>query len=198
MTLDMKEIERQAYMTLSEDGIVDIAIGCVFLGWGLLLSGGPAGLIGLLVPLAFGIWYLGKRTLTVPRVGLVIPSQKMETKLRNYATLLLAMGIILLAGVVIWQVSGSGSFREHALGFLGLVIAVGISIAAFLLGAKRLYAYAVLLFVAFAVGEALNPGIPAMDTFLVSVILASILIILSGMVVLIRFLRKYPLPVKEN
>jgi hypothetical protein len=198
MTLNMKEIERKAYMTLSEDGIVDIVIGGVFLGWGLLLAAGPAGLTGLLVPLALGIWYAGKRALTVPRVGLVIPSQKMETKLRKTATLLLALGILLLAGIVLWQASGGGAMREHSLGLLGLVVAVGISMVAFLLDAKRLYAYAALLFIAFAVGETLNPSIPTMDTFLAAVIAASAFILLSGVVVLMRFLRKYPLPVEED
>jgi hypothetical protein len=198
MTLDMKEIERRAYLTLSEDGIIDIVIGCVFLGWGSLLAAGPASLIGLLVPLALGLWYVGKRFLTIPRVGLVIPSKKMESKFRNYAALLLVFGIILLVGIVIWQVSGGGSIGKHSLGLLGLAIAAGISSAAFLLDAKRLYAYAALLFIAFAVGESLNPGITTIDTFLVSVILASGLIVLSGLVVLIRFLRKYPLPAKED
>jgi hypothetical protein len=198
MTLDMKEIERQAYLTLSEDGIIDIVLGAVFLGWGSLLAVGPAGLVGLLVPLALGLWYAGKRCVTIPRVGLVIPSKKMENKYRNYAALLLAAGIILLAGVVIWQVSGGGTLREHSLGLLGLVIAGGISTAAFLLDVKRLYAYAVLLFIAFTSGEALNPSILTMDTFLVSVILAGGIIVLSGIVVLIRFLRKYPLPAKEE
>jgi len=198
MTLDMKEFERKAYMTLSEDGIVDIVIGCVFLGWGLLLAAGPTGLIGLLVPLALGMWYAGKRTLTVPRVGLIIPSQKMESKLRNSATLLLALGILLVVGIILWQASGGGTLRNHSLGLLGLVVAAGISIVAFLLNAKRLYAYAALLFVAFAVGETLNASTPTMDTFLAAVIVASALIILSGVVVLMRFLRKYPLPVEED
>jgi hypothetical protein len=197
MSFDMKEIERKAYMTLSEDGIVDIVIGGVFLGWGLLLAVGPAGLIGLLAPLAFVMWYLGKRFITIPRVGLVIPSKKMEGKIRNYTTLLLAFGIIVLAGVVIWQMSGGASLREHALGLLGFVIAAGVSIIAFLLNANRLYAYAVILFIVFALGESLKQSISSVDTFLVSVILAGSLITLSGLVVLIRFVRKYPLPERE-
>lgn len=198
MTLDMKEIERKAYMTLSEDGIVDIAIGCVFLGWGLLLAVGTSGLIGLLAPLALGVWYVGKRTLTVPRVGLVIPSKKMASKLKNYTTLLLVFGLFLLTGVIIWQLSGGSSIQEHSLGLLGLVIGVGISIVGFLLQANRLYVYAALLFATFGIGEALNPSVPSMDTFLISVIVTGGIIILSGLVVLIRFLRTYPLPIKED
>jgi hypothetical protein len=122
----------------------------------------------------------------------------MEGKLRNYATLLVAFGIIILVGAVIWQMSGGGSLREHSLGLLGLVIAAGVSIVAFLLNANRLYAYAVILFMVFAVGENLKQSISSVDTFLVSVILGGSLITLAGLVVLIRFLRKYPLPEQEG
>lgn len=48
--LDVKEIERRAYMSYSEDGLVDIAIGFVFLGWGVLLVDKLPGLIALLGP----------------------------------------------------------------------------------------------------------------------------------------------------
>jgi hypothetical protein len=77
------------------------------------------------------------------------------------------------------------------------VIAAGLCVIAFLLNANRLYVYAVLLFVAFAGGQALNDAFAGLDTFIVSVIAAGALILLSGVVVLLRFLRKYPLPVME-
>ena len=75
--LNMKEIERRAYMSYHEDGLIDIAIGFVILSWGILLVFEPKGLIALLGPIAFTIWYFGKRFITIPRIGVIDPSQKM-------------------------------------------------------------------------------------------------------------------------
>jgi hypothetical protein len=199
MTLDMKEIERSAYMTLSEDGLVDIVIGFVFLAWGILLVVGPVGLIGVLGPVAIGLWYLGKRFLTIPRIGMIKPNQKMETKMKGLSVLLLAFGAIALVGVLLLIFGGGGTrVTDHPLGILGLVIAAGVCMVAYLLNATRLYVYAVLLFIAFFIGENLAKNITTMDTFAVAVILASSLILLSGIVMLTRFLRKYPLPMMET
>ncbi len=147
--LDVKEIERRAYMSYSEDGLVDIAIGFVFLGWGVLLVDKLPGLFALLGPIAWAIWYLGKRFLTVPRIGIIEPSQRMENRMRNLSITLIILGLTALAGALL-AVGRDGSFlADYSLGLLGLVFAAGICLVAFLLAANRLYAYAMMLFVAF-------------------------------------------------
>jgi hypothetical protein len=195
--LNMKEIERKAYLSYSEDGLVDIAIGMVILLWGVFLVVEPSGLIALLGPLALAIWYLGKRFITIPRTGRIQPSQKMERKMRNLAIFLLVLGFIVFGGILTGMIIGFTSSSSYSLGILGLVIAAGVSLLAYLLNAARLYAYAVLLFAAFAGGEILSASITTFDAFAFSVILAGALILLSGLVVLIRFMRRYPLPTME-
>ena len=195
--LDMKEIERKVYLSYSEDGLVDIAIGMVILLWGVFLVVEPSGLIALLGPLALAIWYLGKRFITIPRTGRIQPSQKMERKMRNLTIFLLVLGFIVLGGILTGMIIGYTSSSSYSLGILGLVIAAGVSLLAYLLNAARLYAYAVLLFAAFAGGEILSASITTFDAFAFSVILAGALILLSGLVVLVRFMRRYPLPTME-
>jgi len=197
LDLDMKEIERRVYMVYDEDGLVDIALGSVFLVWGVLLAIGPPFLITLLGPMALGIWYVGKRTITVPRVGLIEPGPKMANRMRNLALALLLLGALAFVGILLGILGDSSALADYSLGFVGLVVAAGVCGLAYLLQANRLYAYAALLLVAFAGGAALADRITAVDMFLVSVILAGALIVLSGLVVLARFLRRYPLPVEE-
>ena len=96
------------------------------------------------------------------------------------------------------QLGNESLLADHRLGILGLVIAGGIGVIAYLLQANRLYGYAALLLIAFAIGETLNNSITTIDTFVLSVILAGALITLSGLTVLVCFLRKYPLPVMED
>lgn len=194
---DMKEIERQAYMSYSEDGLVDIAIGFVIMAWGLLLLMEPTGLIALLGPLGMGIWYLGKRFITIPRIGTIDPSPKMERRLRNLAVFLLLLGLLAFAGILISRILGSAFTSDHSLGILGLVLAAGVAVLAYLLNASRLYVYAVILFVAFAGGEILAGTVTNFDAFASSVIIGGGLILISGIVVLLRFMRKYPRPELE-
>jgi len=195
--LDMKEIERQVYLSYSEDGLVDIAIGVVITAWGLMLIQEPTGLIGLIGLLGMGIWYIGKRTITIPRIGVIEPSPKMERRLTNLAVFLVALGLIAFTGIILSRVGGSTMISDYSLGILGLVIAAGVALLAYLLNAARLYIYAVLLFVSFAGGEILAKTVTTFDAFALSVIVGGGLILLSGIVVLVRFMRKYPRPQLE-
>ncbi|UCD99528.1 MAG: hypothetical protein JSV42_02015 [Chloroflexota bacterium] len=190
--LDIKEIERQVYMSYSEDGLVDIAIGVVMATWGTMLLMEPSGLIGLIALLGMGIWYFGKRFITVPRAGVIKPGLKMERRMRNLTILLLVLGLLALVGILMSRILGSSFSADHPLGILGLVIASGVCLLAYLLNTVRLYAYAVILFIAFVGGEILAGTITTFDAFAISVIIAGVVILLSGLFILIRFLRRYP------
>ena len=154
-------------------------------------------LIIMLGPIALALWYLGKRFITIPRTGIIEPGQKMGNRLKNLTVSLLALGVIALAGVLLGVMGGGAPLANYALGIIGLVCSAGICLAAYLLDANRLYVYAALLFVAFAGGEALAEIVTSFDAFALAVILAGALILLSGLVVLVRFLRKYRLPEKD-
>jgi hypothetical protein len=195
--LDMKEIERQVYLSYSEDGLVDIAIGVVIMVWGVMLLFEPTGLIGLLGILGMGIWYLGKRFITIPRTGMIQPGRKIQRRLTNLAIFMLILGLIAFLGILISRMVGSAFILDHPLGILGLVLAAGVALLAYLLNASRLYFYAAILFIAFAGGEILAGTITTFDAFALSVTIAGGLILLSGVIILLRFVRKYPRPAIE-
>lgn len=195
--LDMKEIERQVYLSYSEDGLIDIAIGVVITAWGLMLTQEPTGLIGLIGLLGMGIWYLGKRSITIPRIGVIEPSAKIERKLTNLAVFMFILGLIVLAGILLSRAAGSSLLSDYSLSIVGLVLAAGVALLGYLLDAARMYIYALILFASFAAGEILAKSITAFDAFALSVVIGGGLILLSGIVVLVRFLRKYPRPQME-
>jgi hypothetical protein len=195
--LDMKEIERQVYLSYSEDGLVDIAIGSMIMAWGIMLLAEPSGLIALLGVLGMGIWYLGKRFITIPRIGTVQPGPKIERRLTNLAIFLVILGVIAFLGILVSRAFGSLFITDHPLGILGLVIAAGVALLAYLLNTTRIYIYAAILFVAFAGGEILAGTVTSFDAFAMSVIAGGVLILLSGLIVLLRFVRKYPYPALE-
>jgi len=55
-----------------------------------------------------------------------------------------------------------------------------------------MYFYAMLVFLAMAIGEILNKTSDIVDLYLLSVIIAGGIIIFAGIIVLSRFLKKYP------
>ena len=195
--LDMKEIERQVYLSYTEDGLIDIAIGVVIAAWGLMLTQEPNGLIGLLGLLGLGIWYMGKRLITIPRIGIIEPSQKMERRLTNMAVFLVVLGLLVFVGILVMRSIGVVEFNNYTLAILGLVLAGGVAVLAFLLNAPRIYVYAVIIFVSFAGGEILAQYITSVDAFALAVMAGGGLILIAGITVLIRFLRKYPRPQME-
>jgi hypothetical protein len=60
-----------------------------------------------------------------------------------------------------------------------------------------MYVYAVIIFVSFAGGEILAQYITSVDAFALAVMAGGGLILIAGITVLIRFLRKYPRPQME-
>ena len=167
--LDMKEIERQVYLSYTEDGLIDIAIGVVIAAWGLMLTQEPNGLIGLLGLLGLGIWYMGKRLITIPRIGIIEPSQKMERRLTNMAVFLVVLGLLVFVGILVMRSIGVVEFNNYTLAILGLVLAGGVAVLAFLLNAPRMYVYAIIIFVSFAGGEILAQYITSVDAFALAV-----------------------------
>lgn len=185
--LNMKEIQNDLYRSYADDGLVDLAIGLVIFGFGTLLLAEIPWLIALLGLIPLLVWYLGKHYLISPRLGTFQPSASMNKRFRGFFVCLLTVGL----GALLFFMPGSG-LAAHPLALLGLVLALGISALGLLMKTNRLYYYAVLVFAAMAFGEALNPSIKESDTYLLAVILAGGVILISGSMVLWRFLRTYP------
>jgi hypothetical protein len=80
----------------------------------------------------------------------------------------------------------------------GLVVGLGISALGLALKASRFYFYGLLVFAAMVAGELFRDSITAVDPFLVAVISAGSIILITGFVVLGRFLSRYPLAAKEG
>jgi hypothetical protein len=76
----------------------------------------------------------------------------------------------------------------------GGMIAILIAAAAYVVGVWRYYVYAVLTFVAFVVANILRPN----DMEGIPIIVAGSIILVSGAIILTRFLREYPLPPRET
>jgi len=203
--LDLKGLERSAWRSVFEDGLWDIMLGCVFLGVGIaaILQHAialPRGLGYLIQAASTGIGVavsiVGKRRITIPRLGWVDFGARGRTR-RRKAIILLAVAIPLQCALMLLALvfrpgfpampdfAGLPLIRRTLIGLpIGGMIFLILALLAVFLDFRRLQLYALILGVAFMGTEMSDTGYP---------LLAGALIVLAiGVVHLRRFIRRYP------
>ncbi len=190
--LDLGQIERRAWQSYHQDGLMDIAFGVLLL---FVFAGSVADryrwvayLLLLLVGPALAI---SKRLVTAPRMGAVEFGPVRKARKLSVVLFIAAMvGATALVPVVL---GGYGWLRAHpvAVGVgLGFMVLLAFSAVAYWLDLRRMYAVGLLFGGAFTLTELLDTPVP----FLV----AGSLVALSGAVRLVAFLRRYPKPSGTN
>jgi hypothetical protein len=211
-SLNLKEIERKAFRSVHQDGLWDIYIGGIIMSMTVFAipddgeNFTPQRLwLYMLGMLVFGLLFWGgKKYLTVPRLGQV----KFGAQRRRRS---LTMAII-LAGIVLLQVlfvTGTALLRNNpdwgrqlGLGLSDpdygrlLVAAIG---ALFVGPSMTLIAYFTDFLRGYYIAFILSLAVFSLIWFgqPVYLIAASLLILIPGVVLFIRFLRQHPLPPAE-
>lgn len=205
---DLKSIERRAFRSTFEDGLWDIYLGLVMAAMAVFMYRPASGysplniiLAVLVTILAYNLYRAGKRYITLPRMGQVRfgPIRK-----RRKTVLAFVLGglIVLQVGVLLLTVFGwlnpgvskelnasliQNDLMDMVVASIGaLFVGTGLSLVAFFNDVPRGYYNAFLVSLAAFLMVWLNQ--PAYPLFL------ACLVALPGLVLFIRFLRKYPLP----
>jgi len=184
--IDLKKIERKAWMSYFHDGFWDIFIGLLMLGMGFNILFDETVWYIVILWLAVLVLIVGRRLITIPRVGRVKFGPARKVKQRK----VMAVGAIsLLVGLVLsfipLSVVDPPQTVVAAIAWFWIMLIFGL--VAYFMDFKRLYAYGLLFAIAMALVIALDDLIPTI-VFLISGGVA----LLIGLVVLIRFIRKYP------
>jgi hypothetical protein len=196
---NLKEIERRAYMSYHQDGLLDIFAGLYILGFGLgaymdvIWEFGfgtimPAILVAAVLP----IWIAAKRKITMPRIGFVNFGIRGATKITA-----LFIGLM-VAGLGAFSVFTLATFQGGSRQWLDLIfqngmIIVGVgslavcSLFGYTMGLKRLYAYGLLALIVLVIGHFTS-------VFFAYILMAlGTLVMVTGVALLIGFVKKYPL-----
>ncbi len=215
-TISLKDLERKAYRSFFKDGIWDIYLGILLLSLGVGGAISRAGIAwGYIIPdlhavtlslylLSMAVLIAGKKYITVPRMGAVKFGPARRARLS--VSILILAGSALFA-LVLFLVFARDTIPPawlsgRALGLLAFVVnsLVVFSLLAYFLDFRRLYGYAVLWAMAFPAADAVTryADLSRALSFLVTVgALASIMLAI-GLVLLLRFLRDYPLPAQRS
>jgi len=184
--IDLKKIERKAWTSYFHDGLWDIFMGLLMLGMGIYILVDETVWYIVILSLAVLVLIVGRRLVTIPRVGRVKFGPARKVKQRK----VMAVGAIsLLVGLALsfipLSVVDPPQTVVAAIAWFWIMLIFGL--VAYFMDFRRLYAYGLLFAIAMALVIALDDLIPTI-VFLVSGGIA----LLIGLVMFIRFIRKYP------
>ena len=192
--LNLKELEKKVWTSTFEDGITDIGIGLVLLVSTIcqMFNDERFYLYPLfIVPALFII--VAKKYITTPRLGLVKFSKE-----RNRKSYMLYL-IMTISIVFLLILTAKGLFQQLPMTsvIVGAIVFIIPCSIAYILNFDRMYIYAVLFTLSFSLNEITiaNTGVIASGAY--AWLISGMMITVVGVVYLVRFLHRYPLPEKE-
>ena len=209
-TISLRELERKAWSSVFQDGLWDIYLGLLLLAMaisallsdvGFSESWGMATCIGLDV-LAMLVLWAGKKIITVPRMGRVKFGPKRKTRL-SWVMVVLFISVLVGAGVFLAASAMRGSrpgwlnaaFFAPAVWVVNAIVV--FSLGAYFLDFSRLYLIGVMYALAVPLRIVFRKFADIDLSFMAFGVPAAVILI-TGLVVFVRFLRDYPLPVVET
>ncbi len=206
--IDLKEVRQRAFRSYVQDGLLEIWIGIWF---ALFLGGIVAGIffdssavwIVLIV-----IWLISfqqaKKRLTHPRIGQV-SVQILSQGVRAGLVVILALIILALVGVLALGFADQARSPIRAMGenlsaVMGLFLAGLFGYMAFRFGITRYYAFAILSLIAgfLVLGINFDPWMAETEIrWAMYAAVMAVVLVPSGLVLLMRFLRENPVLEEE-
>jgi len=198
LNIKLKELEKNTWKTSYENGLIDITIGLIFIVSAAchIFDDIRYFLMPLyLIPVLFLM--LTKKYITIPRMGVVKFNKRRK---RKSATFIAVMTSVLLFLVILTIVLKTNYLPEGIASRI-LISAIILSICfatAFFLNFNRLYIYGIVIAGAFNLNEYIreNPGFLSEGGY--AYLFAAVVILITGSIYLIKFLKKYPLSTKRT
>ena len=192
--IDLRDIERRAYLSYHEDGLLDIMIGFGIIVSGLFVYAEMPWLIGSFIPVFTPIYIQYKKRVTVPRLGQVEFSEQRKMKQKRTMFSLVVFNIILfIGGLYAWFAMDIGGRPQWLIDLLsnymiifGAFGALISSVVGFFSDLKRFHIYGLINLAVFTVANNYTDH-PAYGLVTIGIILA-----LNGFKLLLTFTRKYP------
>ena len=190
--INLKKIERKAYTSYHQDGLIDIFAGFFILSFSVWIILDMSWMGWMFFIVGTSIYAAAKRVFTIPRIGFVkFRQQRTQVAVGMFVGLLLLSSVLGL--VTFMQVEGGSTplwllfAIEYYLPVIGVIVAALFCVGGYTFRTQRMYAYALLTLAMFVPGHFLYFPLHYYITLL------GTLILLVGLVMLIRFVRRYPL-----
>jgi len=190
--INIKEVQRKVYMPYFQDGFWDIFLGLFLLAWGIGILTDSAAFTGVWFFAAYLAMWALKRRITYPRIG----KARIYRERRTSVKLAIAGVVVLLMGIMAFLLVSLGStpqwLSSYFMFIFGAMLSIIVSSIAYWWKVNRWYAYAALALVGVAFHQWLDAPLH------LSFVVPGAIVILSGLALLICFLRKYPKPTEAE
>jgi len=192
---NLKELERRAWRSMHDDGLWELFLGATLLILGVsALVRVESWAIAVHLILSVGIvvsMVMAKRLITVPRMGVVnFGPGRREKHRKTTALLLFSFG---LGAALFLAIASGGSISTWFRGNLGLVnLFAGVWALVVCGGMAYWLDHPRLLFAGLVYAAVFSHLLPVGTAM--TALVGGTVIIIPGLIMLIRFLRKYPLP----
>jgi hypothetical protein len=177
-----------------KDGLVDIFIGLGIFFAGLFFWTEMVWMIAIFIPSFLPLLQSIRKRVLEPRIGEFAPNSNHDVRNQRMTLyVLLMIGILVLASFFVFFVfefrtlPGIAVLRQFILLLLGIVFASLWIFAGVMLRIRRYFFYAALALVVLSAGQFAN--IP----FWITCVILGGIIIFSGLLVLLRFLKQHPI-----
>ncbi len=190
--IDLQQLERKAYLSYHQDGVIDIFIGSAIVTFGLLLHPWVVEQLWMAFSGLFIIWVLSyagvKRVFTVPRIGYV------EFKQHRRIRVMLIVVLLFIINLVLFLIMALGILTPELRIFLNVY---GFTVTAFVVGGLFL-----LIGFLTELHRVMGYGVVAIAVFLFlqfypmhfsyPIIVLGLVMTTYGCVLLFQFIQKYP------
>jgi hypothetical protein len=200
----LKEVEQRAYRATFDDGLYDLLFGLIFLilAWIPLLdlAGVPRSFGYSLVLVAALVLWLGKRHITIPRLGAVEFGPKRKARRRLFLLIAAAALFVMMPVAIMTFSKGLPIAAGEGLAVplvVGLVAAPFLVVAAYVLDYPRLFIYALILCFGIPHAQFLYEFVGTPFNSLISFGLPGAAVFIYGLTLLFKFMKKYPKPSPE-
>lgn len=191
---DLTQIERRAYETIWDDGLIDLFVGLALFLIGILWATQDSAYGAFVAPILVPFWSVARKKISEPRIGIVNFSAERVTRENRKLLGLFLLGVLTLVFGVAWFFLGQhggplpgNSDINIVAGLPAALLAFAAIVVAFAFGIKRFLAYAAILLASTVpvIYLDLNPGWAFVP--------GGVCCIVAGGGLLTRFVRRYPL-----
>jgi len=190
--VDTKKVQRKVYMSYFQDGLWDVVLGLFLLSWGFTILFDLPWIPGVAFVAFFYLALSLKQKSTYPRIGYAKPAEHRK----QWSRVVIGGAAILLLGIMVFLLVVTGGMpqflRDYFELLFGTMLAIVIGLIGYWWGIVRWYGYAGLVFALAAFNQWLGLS------FELSFIIPGGVVLLYGLIIFVRFLRKYPRVLSEG
>ena len=197
-TINLKELEKKAYRDSQQDGLMELMMGLILMAFGGFFYSTVFVFYILLILFSGRIVESIQKRCTYPRIGFVkFPQENQKHNLTGvflfeFAVIVIIFTLISLFG----DVTDYSQWVKWSPLFFGMILVGPFAHVASKSGNVRYTGYAILSLILGGFFSLIEFGSGCTGLILYLVFIGGFLV-LSGLVIFICFLRKYPLPEKE-